>query len=923
MGMVDIRVLLPVLSILSMGSFLATIFKRKLLRIKEKDSILEHLLESLVLGTISLIVPMLILALAANKYDNSSILEKFVYIYAAISLIYLAYKIYSIVRSKLPAFVLSEKKSIPPSLEFLLIIIIFLAFFFYILQGLVYPLRGWDFLHFYLPNSFRIYVTGQLGRINELNFLPQFKPPANILLYAFGFFITQAEMIQLIPLLFLGGSAYLCYKIAILENLSKKTALIATIAFLATPLTYFLIYEFQYYQEIFILFFTSASFYYFRKLIKTPDTRNKLFVAVFTSLSLVGCVLSKISGFILPFVILVAVPSDKMGKILRSLIIVGFSIQLVRKSVFEIYLGTGIFISLLAIYCIYLVFSSETLSFSYSRWLYVLGVYFLPLVIAAFWIKHILSIQGVRDYLASLYVNVRHDQLSLNWAGIALPASETYLENGHTATFISSSFVLLIGVMFTGTWLFFKIFGFLDANKKNKELILWLIFFYFIWQGFFAEGSIRYLSPILIPISITFAIGVEKSLTFLNKRDNEDRDGFLGTLFIIASSYLFLYPVIPFETIKEEFHLRWYHAHTHLGSLLGYTVLFNILTLILFWKEKKLKLGYNQVYTKKFNFRKVISGFLIFIVFFVPFMAQTALLFYVKFDFNTFKSEYCYDTRTSYQELIEAINRLGYSDDLTVLSINTPGLEYYTSQPVIDLFMLGFIETSGLANSTFPLAISNVTRTLEFFEEYNVAIFVSLNNTHVWYQAFRERYYWNFFIYRFLHNNQYFTFRFSNNEFMLFTIEKYDSFIGPVDIQLTNTTHKESMLALNPNSLTIQNAALLDAILDFTSIPTNDLINVTVSTEYSTYYNDTPIINTSFYQFQRRVIQQFDKVTLLELGEETTLIHNVKIDISYRDFEGFVVEKSYSLSPYLGTSVNITRTGDKWFYSGYFGFVYS
>ena len=94
---------------------------------------------------------------------------------------------------KLPSFVLKERKKLVRSVETLLIITLGLMFFFYILQSLVYPLRGWDFLHFYLPNSFRIYITGQLGLINELNFFPQFKPPLNILLYAYAFFITEVS----------------------------------------------------------------------------------------------------------------------------------------------------------------------------------------------------------------------------------------------------------------------------------------------------------------------------------------------------------------------------------------------------------------------------------------------------------------------------------------------------------------------------------------------------------------------------------------------------------------------------------------------------------------------------------------------------------------------------------------------------------
>ncbi|MCG3216451.1 MAG: hypothetical protein KAS63_07005, partial [Candidatus Heimdallarchaeota archaeon] len=195
MSVIDIRVVLPVISIMAMGSLQVEILRKKILKIKNNDSFFQHLLESLILGTLSLIVPMLIIAIIADRIDNSTFLERFVYVYLAIGLVYLIYKIYIWIRRKLPRIMLSDRKKIPQSLEVLLTVIVSLMLLFYTLQALVYPLRGWDFLHFYLPNSFRIFLTGQLGNINELNFLPQFKPPANVLLYAYSFFITQSEMI--------------------------------------------------------------------------------------------------------------------------------------------------------------------------------------------------------------------------------------------------------------------------------------------------------------------------------------------------------------------------------------------------------------------------------------------------------------------------------------------------------------------------------------------------------------------------------------------------------------------------------------------------------------------------------------------------------------------------------------------------------
>ena len=60
---------------------------------------------------------------------------------------------------------------------------------------------------------------------------------------------------------------------------------------------------------------------------------------------------------------------------------------------------------------------------------------------------------------------------------------------------------------------------------------------------------------------------------------------------------------------------------------------------------------------------------LIFILSFTPFLAQFALLIDTGFDLDEFQMRYSYSTRESYQELVDAINRLGYSDNLVILSM--------------------------------------------------------------------------------------------------------------------------------------------------------------------------------------------------------------------------------------------------------------
>ncbi len=918
---VDIRVFLPIISVLSFGALEVDILKKWIFKIKHSDSFLVYMLESLIFGSVTLVAPMIILALIANRYNRTKLLGRFVYIYFFIAVAYLIYKIILFIRKKLPEFILSTRKKLLKSMEVLFISVIIVMLLGYIIQASIYPLRGWDFLHFYLPNSFRIFVTGQLVKINEFNFLPQFKPPLNVFLYAYGFFVTQSEMINYIPILFLLGSTYLCYKIARLEELSKKTSIIASVAFLATPFTYFLVYEFQYYQEVFVLFFTAAAYYGLRRIQKSKTTKSKLFYALVASTALTGCVLSKISGYILLLVIFISIPSDKVGKILRSVIILGLSVQLVRKSIFEVYIGTGIFIALLCVYCLYLVISSSTLSFSISRWIITLSVFAIPLVAGIMWALHILTIPGVDSFLVNLYVNLGKQTLSLVWPGISLPETQTYLENAQNATFLTSSLSILIASIFAGTWFIFKIVGFIKATKRHNELLLWLVFFYAIWQGFFSLGSIRYLSPILVPLSIVFAIGIESVIDFFNRRDNQKRDGFFAILLLIGSAYLFLYPFFPFEIIFEDFHLRLYHAHTHIFSLIGYAILFNLLVLLLIWKEKALKLSFPKVFSKGFNVRKILSGFLIVIVAFVPIGAQTGMLISTNFDLQTFQETYSWDARKNYRELINAINGLGYADNQIVLSLNTPGLEYYSSQPVIDMFMLGFIESSGFANTSFPLRTQNVTRTNNFFSKHGISIFVTLNSSHEWYDVFLTDYYWDFFIYKMLFNSKYFTYRFGNEEFILFTIKTSDAFIDVIDVQLMGENHKGSLLARNSNDITIGNNASIGLELDLTAVPTVDPVRIDVITKYSTHNNETPVFLENSYLLNSSSVEQFTYLDLLELEEESIIIHSISVSIVYQHINGYEETITSSFYSLIDQGVIISYTGTSWIYEGYNGFV--
>ncbi|UJG43202.1 MAG: hypothetical protein K9W46_12620 [Candidatus Heimdallarchaeum endolithica] len=928
--MLDIRVILPVISIISFGSIEVLIIK-KLLKSEKKQTFFEIILDSTVLGTISLVGPMIFFGLLAYNYPNQltkQLMSNFVYTFLTISIAIFLYYLFHFLIKILPKTVLKGQYKYEKSISKILVVVIFLILCAYTFQALVSPIRGWDALHFYLPNAFRIFATGELGKINELNFLPMFKPPLNVMLYAFTFFITLSEMIQLVPMLFFSLTVYLCYKIARIEGLSEKYSNMSTIAFLVTPFVYFLIYEYQYYQEIYIMFFTTASYYYYKKFIQSTSNKDQIFYTLLTSASFAGCVLSKISGFIIPLIIFAAMDSDKVGKVLRILLVFGFVAQIARKSLFDIYIGTSIFIVLAAIYCAIIIIQSETLNFSYKRWFFTVIIFSFPIFVGYFWAQHMLRITGVEEMLRNTYWDPRNATFNLSWKGISLPFVETYLENAHTATFVTSTFAILIATMFAPSWLFVKLTGLFCAHKKNKHgLIIWLVFFYIFWQGFFALGSIRYLSPIVVPLTIIVIFGFKGIVNFFNEKFNLENDGFFAFIFLALTAFLSLYPVFPFEVgVIVNFHERWYKAHTHVGSIIGFSFFLTLIVFLFIWKEKSWNLSFTKIYSKKKSIQKISTTFMLFVLIFVPMAAQAALITYCKFNINEYQHRYSYYTRTNYEELKNAINRLGASDWETILSINTPGIEYYVSQPTIDVYMFGSIQSSGIKEGIFPLDRENVTRLFNFFNKYNVSIFVSQNQKNDWYKAFIEKYYWKYYIFRILANRKLFTLNFYNEEYLLYTFNNYDfskPYIGPVEFLLKNENSKTNLFSNNFHKTTINGSkAQIDLIQDFTAIPTKQPFNLTISTEYSSFREHTRRTSVLNYTIKKPEVESFNQFTLLTLEQSSYTIFSIDILISYYHSNTNEIEtQSYHVSTLSTSGLNIYYYNNSWFTYGINGFT--
>ncbi len=186
------------------------------------------------------------------------------------------------------------------------------------------------------------------------------------------------------------------------------------------------------------------------------------------------------------------------------------------------------------------------------------------------------------------------------------------VEHSHRVNFVTTVLVIFFGSVFNLFFFPFKLAGFgvalkkTDTNQWVLSVLIWLFFFYALWLAFFATVSTRYLSVILVPLSILTAIGIFPVLAFFGRYNpvsftkriinfpfhrnrnylkmdlqeiaspinlfsnfNELSRFEQVTVFILLStSYLFYYPFVPFDSWTTDPTIRLYLYHSRPLSLI-------------------------------------------------------------------------------------------------------------------------------------------------------------------------------------------------------------------------------------------------------------------------------------------------------------------------------------------------------------------
>ena len=642
-------------------------------------------------------------------------------------------------------------------------VILLLAGFVFI--NLIYPERGWDALHFYFPNGLYFYLTDDIPRdFNVFSFYPTHKPPVSALLLTYNFYINPGFFGQLVPILYIVGLSFLIFRMGEEINLPYRYRLVSIITLLLTPAVYMTILEFAYYQELPVSFYYSSGLVYYYLFTKSKRRYHLLI----SSLGFGLAILSKISGF--SFLIILILTFNlklKMNdKYFRPAFLLLLGVFIVRKAIIEIYIGTGIFISILIVLTFIQIFHQNRLDLNQLVLLQnrqVLG-FLLPLLtlllIGGTWVYHMSQVPGVIDELANLYLFT--EKQGIRWSfGSKTNPLETYTENAQGVSFLVSIFSIFVGSQFSLFLLIPKLLGIRRAYYDYPEINLWLGSFLILWLTFFSTVSIRYLSIIWIPLTLLTVIGFKEIIDYFNLQEIERPLLLLGA----GINLLFYYPLIPFEFLSESFHNRIFDYHSSILRLMIYVSVFSLFSWIMLRQLQKYVINHQGEFNnnKRLKTITILIGLILIIA---PISFQFVQLASVGFDIDEFQSDWAYDNRATVREVSDyLINQQMPLDAITIV-VNFPGLSYFIKRPVIDLlFAIRFLDE----DQQTELTNENLTEVYQDFVSRNVNYIVELLEGHVYYDVYIARFQ-SRYPFLVLNNSTYTQLVFSNSEFGLWEL---------------------------------------------------------------------------------------------------------------------------------------------------------
>ncbi|MFW9990524.1 MAG: hypothetical protein ACFFD4_00550 [Candidatus Odinarchaeota archaeon] len=795
------------------------------------------------------------------------------------------------------------------------------------------PLRGYDATWMYFTSAYVIYLQDSIPLVNYLTFQPLFKEPALLLLYADSIYLTSDYSLIALPFLFTCGNAVIVYRL--MEEFTEKQQLrlFAVLIYLIMPFTKWLVDNWAYYQDLYLEFFFGLTVFLFLKLM-SEEQKTKMFAyTVMTGLAFALSLLMKINGLSLVAVLLLLSPLPrKVEKHARSMLVVLFAI------IFWLFAATKIFIGLglpVAVYAVIILFSGvRYYSNALDRWKAAssLSVIVIGLGLGLTWLVELRSrLPGVFDgFVVERYFSLG-SAMKNAFPSLLGGGGEIHLEIMHGVNFWTSSFLFFLGTFFTTFWLMPKIYGLTEANKMSP-VIIWLFSYLVIWTAYFANGSLRYLSPVQVPAAILVAFGIFKIWEIHKKSDSPPIHYLLTWCFLACLNYYYLVsPGILLEfqesvnRIGEAFNQAgiWYNGNPLVLLLTG-AVPAGLL-LVYFKYSSNLD---GRLFQRK-RFKQAFILVLIAVIITVPIAVPAIVLITVNFDVTEYQQVYVHDSRLAVQEVVDAIVQDNQPKS-GILAVNFPNLAFLTQQPVIDLYKQkeAFQPIFDSQNATEALALiqdplwyieQEYQQEVAGFEEleqmdyFQVKYIVIPRSGHYWYHYYKQDLYKETYFFRMLNNDLYFKLLFNNSEFSVYQpIFKGAVFTGIVDVFFTDGNSQSSILRVIEEDTAFDKSPELKILLDLQMLEAE---NVTITARANITLN-----TGKFQSLDINTTIEPESFTELNLGKMPLNFHCLNwLQINITRFQGekYTID-SCTLHPIDDT---LKFTASEWFISSGTGFI--
>ncbi len=491
----------------------------------------------------------------------------------------------------------------------------------YFIIAWVYPPRGWDALHFYFPHALTMFQMEQLPDVNPLNFLPTFKPPANVIVLAYGMFATRGVHVELLNFPIIVGLVLVTERLAEQMGLTHGNSLRSGLLLLTTPLMYFLVYEYYYYQDLYVAFFTavatsvvisinqflatnpqthdehaeiakelnSQSHAFADDDEATKDFRHETLyswrqaglMAGLGSLAMCMAVLSKFSGYAFLLVLFLVLRLPRRLEVpAKLMVLAAVTPLLVRKAATDWYIGTAtVVVLLLATTAVLIVKTQVSGSSPRSSWMSSMcaTILFVPVIITgALWLRRMLRLPGIQDMLTATYIDSRHSGIQWSFPAVTDPVN-IWMENAMGVSFAASALTIVANSMFGITRGIFLLVGAARSfDSERRPAMIWLTSFYAIWLTYFAATSTRYLAVVLVPLAILTIEGLSTVVQWVNSqlKGKAHLTETFQTLWLAALSFLYLVPLFPFEFVFQDYNTRVFNHNLHIIRLIGYGIAF-------------------------------------------------------------------------------------------------------------------------------------------------------------------------------------------------------------------------------------------------------------------------------------------------------------------------------------------------------------